>query len=372
MEEIKKEINSNIRSQADRIPFVVFFTLFTLLAWKMTKPLMLAMTWAALLSFMAHPIYLRILKRMRGKFPSAASVMTLVLLFLCIMLPLFVLIGSMIKELSGVSTLVSDFLSKIQFGELRDPSTLVPSWLPKWIADGLKSFLKDSEAVSTLLQNSAQWFGGFLKNISKGLFQWTSSLFFDVMIIVMVSFFFIRDGAKLIDYLKSSTPLSDDEKEFFFGRAKNVLSSVVFGMLVTVAIQAFLGGLGWWFVGLKNPTLFGMMMFFVGMFPAGTAVVWVPGGLYLLLTGDIKNGIILLVWGAAIVGTIDNLLRPILISGGDGGNVPTLMIIIGLFGGAIAWGFLGIFIGPLVLVLFSIVFDIFRSRWIKRRAGGDI
>lgn len=372
MQMAKTEIKPERPSAADKIPFIVFFALFALLAWKITQPLMLAITWAALLSFVIHPIYEKILQWTHGRFQSAAAAFTLVILCLCIMLPLFGMAGSLIKELSGITSLVTPFMSKVQFGEFNVQTLALPAWLPNWAAHSLNSFLKDSEALNALMQNFAQWFGGFLTNISKELFRWTSSFFFDVMIIVMVSFFFIRDGSAIVEYLKNSTPLMADEKEIFFSRAKNVLSSVVFGMLVTVAVQALLGGLGWWFVGLGNPTLFGVLMFFVGMFPAGTAVVWIPGGLYLLLTGDVKNGAILLIWGTVIVGTVDNFLRPFLISGGDGGKIPTMLVVLGLFGGAMAWGFLGIFFGPLVLVLFSIVFDIFRSRWIKRRAESNI
>ncbi len=102
------------------------------------------------------------------------------------------------------------------------------------------------------------------------------------------------------------------------------------------------------------------------MFPAGTAVVWIPGGIYLILSGDIKGGIFLLAWGSIVVGTIDNFLRPFLISGGKGSGkdeeIPTLLVILGLFGGVIKWGFLGIFLGPIILVLFLLIFDLYRSR----------
>ena len=150
----------------------------------------------------------------------------------------------------------------------------------------------------------------------------------------------------------------------FFSRTKKLLNSVIFGILLTVAIQAVLGGIGWWFVGLGSPAFFGMLMFFFGMFPAGTSVVWIPGGIYLILSGDVKGGIALLAWGAAVVGTVDNLLRPFLISGGKGKGeeIPTLLVILGLFGGVIKWGFLGIFLGPLILVLFILIFDLYRSR----------
>ena len=190
----------------------------------------------------------------------------------------------------------------------------------------------------------------------------------------MVSFFFIRDGARIVEYVKSVTPLSEEEKIMFFTRTKKLLNSVIFGILLTVAIQAVLGGIGWWFVGLSSPAFFGMLMFFFGLFPAGTAIVWLPGGLYLILSGDIKGGIILIAWGSIVVGTIDNMLRPFLISGGNsnkgkGEEIPTLLVILGLFGGVIKWGFLGIFLGPLILVLFVMIFDLYRTRYLK--GGGD-
>ena len=229
------------------------------------------------------------------------------------------------------------------------------------------SFLSDSAAVKAFVQNVAKWLGGFLTDISGRLIHGASSMLFNTMLTLMVSFFFIRDGGRMVDYLKSVTPLAEAERENFFCRTRSVLQSVVYGVLLTVMIQACLGGLGWWFVGLGNPAFFGMLMFFFGLFPAGTTVVWLPGAIYLFLTGDAKNGAILLIWGAAVVGMVDNALRPFLISGGKSGEeIPTLTIILGLFGGVIAWGFIGIFLGPLVLVLFMVVFEIYRTRQLQK------
>ena len=187
----------------------------------------------------------------------------------------------------------------------------------------------------------------------------------------MVSFFFIRDGEKIIDYIESVTPLEPEEKQNFFSQISGILNSIIYGIIFTVAVQAVLGAIGWWIVGLGNPVFFGMLMFFFGMFPAGTAVVWVPGAIYLAFTGDLKNAAILFVWGAAIVGTIDNLLRPYLISsGGRGGvEISTLVIILGLFGGVMKWGFLGVFVGPLLLVLFISVCGLYKKRWLESIGG---
>ena len=98
----------------------------------------------------------------------------------------------------------------------------------------------------------------------------------------------------------------------------------------------------------------------------GTAIVWLPGSIYLALSGDTKNALILFLWGACVVSMADNVLRPFFISGGgkNGKEIPTLLIILGLFGGIMKWGFLGIFIGPLVLVLFITVCELYKKRWL--------
>jgi predicted PurR-regulated permease PerM len=117
---------------------------------------------------------------------------------------------------------------------------------------------------------------------------------------------------------------------------------------MTAGIQAALGGLGWWFVGLPNPVLFGSLMFFLAMLPfVGTPMVIVPGAIYLFASGDVKNAAILLAWGILVVSSIDNLLRPLFIY--EETNAHILMIFTGLLGGIYTWGFLGLFMGPLVL-----------------------
>lgn len=144
----------------------------------------------------------------------------------------------------------------------KDLVELIPEWFPDWLKDYLKDFLLDSGSVRDFVQKTAQWVGGYLTNISKKLIHGASSILIEMLLVMMVSFFFIRDGAGIVEYIKSVTPLSEDERTMFFSRTKKLLNSVIFGILLTVAIQAVLGGIGWWFVGLGSPAFFGMLMFF--------------------------------------------------------------------------------------------------------------
>ncbi len=338
---------------------------FALLAWQVTHPLMMALIWAGMLSFIFQPVYRYLTDLSGGRFRNVSAAAALCLIAVLFIIPLIYIITSLGAEISMIIGKITEFMSRNEITQTRDLVELIPEWFPDWLEDDLKEFLFDSDSVRDFVQKTAQWAGGYLTDVSKKLIQVASSILIEMLLVMMVSFFFIRDGAGIVEYIKSVTPLSEDEKDMFFSRTKKLLNSVIFGILLTVAIQAVLGGIGWWFVGLGSPAFFGMLMFFFGMFPAGTSVVWIPGGIYLILSGDVKGGIILLVWGAAVVGTVDNLLRPFLISGGKGKDeeIPTLLVILGLFGGVIKWGFLGIFLGPLILVLFILIFDLYRSRF---------
>ena len=362
--------------QGDRAAFIFFMAVFALLAWQVTHPLMMAIIWAGMLSFIVQPVYLHLTGLAGGRFRNISAAAALCLIAVLFIIPLIYIIASLGSEISKIIGAITDFMSRNEINQTKDLVDLIPSWFPDWLKDYLKDFLLDSGSVRDFVQRTAQWIGGYLTNISKSLIHGVSSILIEMVLVMMVSFFFIRDGAGIIEYIKSVTPLSEDERTMFFSRTKRLLNSVIFGILLTVAIQAVLGGIGWWFVGLSSPAFFGMLMFFFGMFPAGTSIVWIPGGVYLLLSGDVKGGIMLLAWGSIVVGTVDNLLRPFLISGGkargNGEDIPTLLVILGLFGGVIKWGFLGVFLGPLILVLFLLIFDLYRTRCCLKRDGNTI
>lgn len=357
---------------SNNTPFIMFFALFALLAFDMTAPIATPIVWAAMLSFVSMPLYKFLLRRIGGgRFPSVSAGITLFVLLMLCFLPVLFAISTLKDELSVLIKIFAQLFAKIQMVATNSAEIEFPEWMPLWASQNIRSFLADSEAIRSVAQNLAQWSTKFLHSISAGIIEHGSSFLINSMITLMVAFFFIRDGGSILSYIRSITPLENEEKAVFFRQMSGILNSIIYGIILTVAVQAVIGGLGWWFVGLGSPVFFGMLMFFFGMFPAGTAVVWVPGSIYLALTGDLKNAAILFIWGVLVVGTIDNILRPFLISsGGKGGyEIPTLLIILGLFGGVMKWGFLGIFIGPLLLVLFVSTCGLYRKRWLENLGG---
>lgn len=358
-------VNSdNSKYGKNNFAFFVFLFLFTILAFRMTMPMAYPILWAALFAFSANPLYKRINKLMKNKHENLSSALTMILLVLCVVTPLSAMLASIGKDVADFS------ISAASTFDIDKTSVFIKNldkyvmMLPEKISLPILEFLNDTDLITSMLEKFAKWAGKLLTNFSRVFINGISAFVFDLIIMMMTSFFLIRDGEKLVNYIKKVTPLSEEERSCFYRRAKSLTNSVIYGILFTVAIQALLGGIGWHYAGLPNASLFGLLMFFFGLFPAGTAAVWVPGSIFLMLTGHGREGVLLFIWGAAIVGTIDNLLRPFLISGSDksNGEVNTLLIILGLFGGVMSWGFIGIFLGPLVLVLFTIIFDLYARR----------
>lgn len=349
-----------------QISFAVLFGIFAVLAWQVARPLMSGIAWAAILAFIVRPVYDWLyLRAFKEKCRNCAACLTLLIAAVAVVIPLLLILLSLGSEITGIIARISDLITSGESGAegIRERIMAVSSHLPAWINSHIINYFSDAESVQSLIRTAAEWFGSMLTGFSKVIIQRASSFALETAVLLMVSFFFIRDGNSILSFVKDITPLAPDEKKRFFLRATNLVNAVVYGMVLTVLIQAVIGALGWWFVGLPNPAFFGSLMFVFGMFPVGTAVVWVPGSIFLMATERLVPGIILFIWGTLIVGTIDNFLRPLLISmGGKGEEIPTLLVILGLFGGVIAWGFLGVFLGPLVTVLFILVLQIYRAR----------
>ncbi|MCD8164190.1 MAG: AI-2E family transporter [Synergistaceae bacterium] len=194
------------------MPFIIFFVLFAILAWDITAPISTPTLWAAMLSFISMPIYRLVNQRlMRNRFPGLAAGITLALFLLICLVPILYALSTLGIEAAGMGADFSRLLAKIQQQAYSGKDFDFPAWLPIWAADYLTSFLENSEAVKSVLQYFAQWSAKFLSSLSAYLIEQGSGFILNVMITTMISFFFIRDGEKIVDYVKSVIPLSNDE-----------------------------------------------------------------------------------------------------------------------------------------------------------------
>jgi len=135
-----------------------------------------------------------------------------------------------------------------------------------------------------------------------------------------------------------------------------VLGAVMYGIVLTCLVQGTLGGLGFWVAGLPSPILFGALMAICALIPIiGTALIWLPGALYLLMHGQTMYALLLIAWGVVVVSGIDNIIRPLFISGIA--KLHILIIVLGVLGGILAFGITGVVAGPVILALVLVFFE---------------
>ena len=331
------------------------FCLF-ILSCVILRPLASGIAWGVVFAFLWHPIHKKLFTPQKiSSYPNACAAVSLLLLVISFTIPLVFTIHAAFGELYSIYDLTSDYLLKLK-------GTSPGSWgaiLPPKLTALLPSLFADKGRIADALISLAKSSAVFLRGLSGGLLQWTGALAFQGFIAVLTMFFIIRDGEFIVDFIRDLIPMVEEEREKFVIKTGAMMKSVAYGVILTVGIQALLGGLGWYFCGLSNSFLASAAMFIFGMFPAGTAVVWLPGALYLMATGSMVKGVALMVWGFVVVGMVDNVLRPIFIGGG--GSIPTFAVILGLSGGIVVWGLLGVFLGPLVLAMFLGVLDLYRK-----------
>ena len=337
---------------------MLLFLLLAGLSWMTVSSLLRPLAWAMLLAFITYPAYRFLLRVFGPRHRDLAAFLVTLLVVLLLVLPSIAagvvasreaisLFGRLTNLVGAIDTSkgfnLSDFLPDVVARELLPMFEKYP-----FLKDGTQQFV--SWLTSTMIRVSR----GFLGNIV--------TLGYHQIIIFIAFYFLLRDGNLILAYLRDIVPLMSEEREEFMHRAGVVLRAVVFGVIITAGVQGILGAIGWWYVGLSSPLLAGALMALLAMIPfVGTPTVWVPGAIYLFLTNDVKGCAILALWGICVVSTVDNFIRPYFIS--EKANMSTLLVFLGAFGGLATWGFIGLFMGPLILSLFVFFLDSYRKAW---------
>lgn len=338
------------------VPFALLLFFFIVLALFVAKPLASGLAWAAVLSFFTYPLYRFIyLKIFRERHSYLAAAINTVLIVFLLVLPMIAIGGAAVREGTRLYGFLQGWISDAKGTPLESILALP---LFKWLFSMFPQ-LSSLPIWKELLYNSASMLASITTNLSKELLGNALKMALNLVVIIVASFFITHDGDQFTCFVKDLLPLSPSSKDALFLRGKKMLYSIFYGIMLTAAIQGTLGAFGWWFVGLGNPVFFGVLMFLFAMLPfIGTPLVWAPAAVYLLVQGDIKGGVILLMWGILVVSSIDNVLRPYFIS--EGSKAHLLLVFIGILGGISTWGFLGLFLGPLVMSLAVFFLHVYR------------
>jgi predicted PurR-regulated permease PerM len=334
--------------------------LFLYLLYVIVSPFLAALGWAAVIVIATYPVYRRLF-RLFPKKPTISAVIMTALVFLIIVIPATLLVGTLVKEVTHAQQVISEW-SNTQPAVTLD-RVLNHPWVAPVVAQ-LQNLVKASNMdLKAAAIQGARRLTSFLLDALRGAFMQAAFFLFQLILIVISLFFLYRDGSRLTEAFLSTLPLPENRKAHIHGTVESLVSAVVIGVLVTATLQGLLSGLGYWFVGLPSPALLGTLSAICALIPiVGSAVIWIPAVAYLLISGDRVYGLVLLGWCILVVGAVDNFLRPLLISGRSGLSF-TLMALGGI-GGLAAFGFFGLVAGPLIIAVFMLVLEMYRSEFI--------
>jgi len=308
-------------------------------------PLIGPMAWAAFLAFLLYPLNLRLRRRFPGR-GTAAGVLTF-LTPIIILLPLSGLSIDFVAQISAMMQKLQKSAAELDFKSLSDLQQF--PWIARinvWLeahtgisAEQIQSWLVSG--TREVLKRAASMGGGFFLGALGSL------LGFAIMLFLL--FFFLRDGDAMLARARRLIPLNEERKERLFRQLSGVTRAIVVGTSVTALLQGVLIGIGFTIAGLPSPVVFGVLAALLSMLPVGgAAFVWGPAAIWLFVDGRWGFGIFMLAWGF-LLGGLDNVLRPILISGRA--RISALAVFIGVLGGIPAFGAIGIIAGPVVLSL---------------------
>jgi len=340
------------RSFYFRLGSVLLLASLGYLTWRIVTPLWQPLLWATLLGSLLAPWNRRLADRLGGR-ARLASAITTTLTVVLFMLPVAVIAGAvaaqaaqLLQKLNSRAALPADAtvldLSRIPW--LNDPLAWIGQHAGISIAQIQGWLVAAGKHVLQFLASSG---GTFVLGALGTLVSFLLMLF--------VLFFVLRDGPALAQKVVRMLPIEERMRTSLWQHLKEVTRAVFMGIGVTALVQGMLVGIGFWIAGLPSALVFGVLAALFALVPlVGTVVVWGPGALYLASQGDYGHAIFLTLWGTIAVGMVDNFLRPLLISGRA--EVPTLAVFIGVMGGLQAFGFIGLFVGPIVLGLLVALF----------------
>lgn len=333
-----------------------FLLSYFALVYFILAPFLPVLIWTAVLGIATFPLYRRLRKSLKNRHTLAAALMTPAVLLL-LAVPFAAVLLFVAVELDSLYESIQIRMLEGNFPTLERLQEL-PALAP--VMEYLKPVMEDfridlAQTVTPALQNLVSAAVQQSQKLAKTLF----SLALGSIVFFFSLFFLYRDGERLLPAFSALIPLPEERKDLLAETTRNILYAILYGVFLTAVVQGNLALVGYWIVGLPSPFLLGLITALAALVPlVGTALVWVPAAIYLLLSGEPLKGVILLAWGALVVATADNFIRPYFICGR--GRIHFLTVLLGILGGLAAFGVTGIVAGPIILALFLAVADIYR------------
>lgn len=319
--------------------------------WLMT-PYFGAILWGLVAAIVFRPLYQQLTIRLGGR-KGLAATLTLLLIIALVIIPAALVGVSLVQEASGLYAQVQT--GGIDFsGLIRKLNAALPTSITRFAQ---KYDLMDANRLRALIGTGLS--SGLRSVATQALTVGQGALSFLAALGVMLylTWFLLRDGESLGGRFRAALPLKPLLRDHLIDKFVLVIRAIMKGSVLVAVMQGIVGGLIFWFLGIEGALLWGLLMGFFSLVPAvGTGIIWVPVALYLLITGSVWEGAVLVFCGLFVIGLIDNLLRPLLV--GKDTKLPDFVVLIATVAGLELFGLSGFIIGPIIAALFIAVWDL--------------
>jgi predicted PurR-regulated permease PerM len=337
--------------------FILFLTFLSIyLLYQILSPFLPSIVWAILLAIVFYPLFQKFQRLFKKKDILSALIMTLLVLIV-IVLPLTLLMASLANDAIDIYHQVEELIKTGQLQAYFEKIKEIP--ILKWILAGIGQHIDLSQTNPLpLLLNNLNRISTFIFNQTTTLLKGFSTFIAGFFFTLLSLYYLFKDGSHLFGRLKEIIPLPSRERDLLIRRFEDMIYATIYGGILVAMIQGVLGGLSFWVLGLPSPIFWGAAMGLLSFIPiGGTALIWAPAAIILLIGGAVLKGLILLGLGVLVISMVDNLLKPFFISTRT--NIHPLLLFFAVLGGIQAFGLIGLIAGPLIATLFLTLIEIY-------------
>jgi predicted PurR-regulated permease PerM len=327
------------------------------------RPFLSALAWAVILAYTTWPIFAALRDRLKLP-PGVAAMIMVIAEFLVIGLPLVFAAPTGSQDVQGLRNLGERLVTE------GIPATFAFLGSIPYVGGFLSDWLGGLDSTFAGLLDLARPYAGTLAQFAWGAVLAVLSGIAEMLLAIALAFFFYRDGPAMAQRAhRLMEKLAGERGRRMLGLTADVTRGVVYGLLGTAVAQGVLAGFGFWLAGVPQPLLLGVITAVISVLPVGAPVIWIPAAIWLFVQGSWGWGLFMALYGGLVVSSVDNIIRPWMIS--RGADLPLLLTLLGAIGGVLAFGILGLFLGPVLLAVGYTLIKDWAEDGAQGRAGAD-
>jgi len=346
-----------------RLGTALFYGILVVLAYLVFlvfEPFLAPLAWAVVLVVVSYPVYARLARKWNPTLAATASTVGVILILI---VPALLVTGAFIHQ--GVEA-VQEVQQQIQSGHF--------SWVNDlWLRVQARFPDANPGNLTTVIHRYADAGAAYLGSRLGAVLRNTAVFLFHLAVMILAMFYLFRDGDSIVARLREVLPFEKSHRDKMIDETRELIFASVTSSLVAAVAHGVLGGVAFGLTGIRAPIFWGVMMGFFSLIPVvGSALIWVPAAVSLMVDGHIGMGIALMIFCSVIVGLVDNIIRPWMISGRA--EMGGLVVFISILGGISVFGMLGVVLGPIVVAAGASMLDLSApgapARNTKSKAGG--